>query len=143
MSRRHRLRIRSSVVRTPCSWSIRNYTRDYSLNIRNHVTVSTNEIVTDIHDTGSGAESREQSNAYNSNIQRAMATASQRAQLTAVQRGDRRNSTLPLYRHSRKEEELTPPADEAGQEVMTRSVAGMGSLYLQFPAAHLISFASY
>nr|CAD7570981.1 unnamed protein product [Timema californicum] len=33
-----------SVVRTPCSWSIRNSTRDYSLGIRNHVTVSTNEI---------------------------------------------------------------------------------------------------
>nr|CAD7408417.1 unnamed protein product [Timema cristinae] len=39
---RHRLRIRRSVVRAPCSWSIRNSTRDYSL--RNHVTVSINEI---------------------------------------------------------------------------------------------------
>nr|CAD7575559.1 unnamed protein product [Timema californicum] len=39
----------------------------------------------DTHNTGSG----EQSTAYISNIQRAMATASQRVQLTAVQRGDR------------------------------------------------------
>nr|CAD7433427.1 unnamed protein product [Timema monikensis] len=40
----HKLRVRRSMVRTPCSWSIRNSTRDYSLRIRNHVTVSTNEI---------------------------------------------------------------------------------------------------
>nr|CAD7574551.1 unnamed protein product [Timema californicum] len=36
------------------------------------------------HDTGSGAESGEQSRAYNSNTQRAMVTATQRAQLTAM-----------------------------------------------------------
>nr|CAD7430171.1 unnamed protein product [Timema monikensis] len=41
---RHRLRIRRSVVRTPCSRSVRNSTRDHSLRIRNHVTVSTNEV---------------------------------------------------------------------------------------------------
>nr|CAD7459643.1 unnamed protein product [Timema tahoe] len=35
-----------SVVRTPCSWSVRNSTCDYRVNIRNHVTVSTNEIST-------------------------------------------------------------------------------------------------
>nr|CAD7403131.1 unnamed protein product [Timema poppensis] len=41
------LRYIRSVVRTPRSWSIRNSTRDYSLNIRNHETVSTNEILRD------------------------------------------------------------------------------------------------
>nr|CAD7452610.1 unnamed protein product [Timema tahoe] len=43
----------------------------------------------DTHNTGNGAESGELSRAYISNIQRAMATASERVQLTAVKRGDR------------------------------------------------------
>nr|CAD7444468.1 unnamed protein product [Timema bartmani] len=59
----------------------------------------------DTHNTGSG----EQSRAYTSNVQRAIVTASQRVQLTAVQRGNGRTYAFeddnPLKLDSRALEE--------------------------------------
>nr|CAD7414051.1 unnamed protein product [Timema poppensis] len=53
-----------SVVRTPCSWSIRNSTRDYSLSIRNHVTVLTNELVRDFIQSKNSKENSLQHGAW-------------------------------------------------------------------------------